>query len=312
MNPLDPSEPPSPLSTDTPFVLAANPHEQLLHLLLEQIRDHAVLEMDAGGHLLGANRTMQRVFGYPPAELAGANMALFLPPDQRAPDAIANLLAQACSRGRLEQTMGFMRRNGQPFQGHCVIVPVAGSDHYIVVVRDLSILIASTEQLHALATADQMTGLANREHLFNLGRVEYRRWKRYRVPLSLLALEADGYQDIAAQRGLEVGDHLLRDIADILKQSVRDVDMIARLDGGLFVCLLFSTPQEGAAILGERIRQSVSQTQFVLGGERSRHSVSLAVLTANEGAGDFDAFVGQARSAMQRVQQQGGDRIYIA
>lgn len=295
-----------------PTVSGLGAHDHLLRLLLEQVRDHAVFEIDEQGQLIGWNRSLQRVFGYSEEELAGAQLGLFLPPTQRSPEALADLLQAAQSRGRLELQRSFVRRSGQVFQGHCVMVPVDGAARMAVVIRDLSVLLATHDQLHALATSDQMTGLANRQHLFDLGRVEYRRWKRYRVPLSLLVLEVDRLSEITTGQSIEVADKIMRDIADILKESVRDVDLVARLDGGFFVGLLFSTPQEGAAILAERVRRNVNSTGFQLGYAPMHLSVSLAVLTANEAAADFDAFIVQAEQALAQAQAQGGDRILIA
>lgn len=298
-----------PPSGDETFL---SQQERLLQLLLEQIRDHAVIELDAAGTILAWNRTLSRVFGYEREGATGQSLALFLPPDQRLPDRISFLLNPERWKTRSGQTMTFMRRDGKTFQGHAVLVPVAGSQRQVLVVRDLSVLLTTQDQLHSLATADQMTGLANRQHLFDLGRVEYRRWKRYRVPLSLLIFTADQFADRSRIEPPEISDGWLRDLANILRRTVRDVDLVARLEGGMFMCLLFSTPLEGAAVLAERLRQTVNGSRFELDNGACQFSLSQAVLTANDAAADFDAFMAQARECLERVIRQGGDRILVA
>ena len=286
-------------------------HEILMNLLLEHVRDHALFEVDAGGSFIKVNRSMARVFGYSEEELKGGSFALFYPSEHRRPERVPDLLALAQRRGRVEEQATYQLRNGQRFQGYTVIVPIAGTGHYAVVVRDLAVLIATHDQLHALATADQITGLANRQHLFDLGRVEYRRWKRYRVPLCLVLAEIDQLKEIADIFGPEEADHVLRDMADVLRQCVRDVDMVSRMEGGIFASLLFSTPQEGAATLCERIRKALSRTEFTIGGTKRHLTLSLAALSANELAADFDAFYKQGEVVLERARLRGGNCIEL-
>lgn len=283
--------------------------ESLLGLLLEHIRDHALVEVDAGGSFVRVNRSLSRVFGYSEAELQGASLALFYPPEHRRPERIADLLVLAGKRGRIEEQATYQRKNGQRFQGYTVIVPIGGTGNYAVVVRDLAILMATHDQLHALATSDQTTGLANRQHLFDLGRVEYRRWRRYRVPLSMVIAEVDIIKQISGTHGADAADGILRDMADVLRQCVRDVDLVARVEGGIFTALLFSTPCEGALTLAERIRKALYRTDFTLAGKPTRISLSLAAVAANDGVIDFDAFYRQAEEALARARLRGGDTI---
>lgn len=286
-------------------------HEALLGLLLEHIRDHAVAEVDAGGSFTRINRSLTRVFGYSEDELKHSSMAMFYPPEYRSPERLADLLTIAKRRGRLEEQSTYQRRNGQRFQGYTVIVPIAGTDSFAVVVRDLAVLIATHDQLHALATSDQLTGLANRQHLFDLGRVEYRRWKRYRVPLSIVVAELAQLKEIAAAHGAEIADAVLRDMADVLRQCVRDVDLVARMEGGIFAALLFSTPEEGAVVLADRIRLALNRTDFKLPDRVTKLPLSISVLSANETAADFDAFYRQAEDALGRSKLRGGDDIEV-
>lgn len=283
----------------------------LMNLLLEHVRDHALFEVDAGGSFIKVNKSLARVFGYGEDELKGGSFALFYPSEHRGPERVPDLLALASRRGRVEEQATYQRKNGQRFQGYTVIVPIAGTGHYAVVVRDLAVLIATHDQLHALATADQITGLANRQHLFDLGRVEYRRWKRYRVPLCLVLAEVDQLKEIADIFGPEEADDVLRDMADVLRQCVRDVDMVSRMEGGIFSCLLFSTPQEGAATLCERIRKALLRTEFTIGDNRRHLTLSLAAIAANELASDFDGFYRQSEVVLERARLRGGNCIEL-
>ncbi len=286
--------------------------DALLGLLLDHVRDHALVEVDSAGNFIKLNRSLCRVFGYTEDELQGGSMAMFYPSEHRSPDRINDLLAVCTRRGRVEEQTTYQRKNGQRFQGYTVIVPVTGTENFAVVVRDLAILMATHDQLHALATNDQITGLANRQHLFDLGRVEYRRWKRYRVPLSMVMAEIDQLKAIIDAYGTEEADQILRDMADVLRQCVRDVDMVARMDGGVFTAMLFSTPGEGAITLAERIRKAMERTAFMVDGKPAKITLSLSAVAANDAAKDFDEFYKQGEEALVRSRARGGDTIELA
>lgn len=295
----------SPLST-------SGSEPALLRLLLEHVREHALFEVDAGGRILFWNASITRMFGFESDELRGADLGILLPPDRRDPETIHALLSRTAQTGRLQEQVTLRRKNGQVFQAMVVAMVLPGTGNYGLVVRDLAVLLATHEQFHALATVDQITGLANRQHLFDLGRVEYRRWRRYKVPLSMVMVSLDQYTPLAAAQGHEIADGLLRDMADLLKQAVRDVDLVAHLEGAEFIALLPNTTQEGGAVLAERVRKFVNKTQFKLAGGPQHLSASLAVMTATGTVVDFDDFVVQARSAISQAQALGGDRIIVA
>lgn len=289
-------------------------HEHLLQLLLEHVRDHAVFEVDEGGTVTSWNRSVFRVFGYSEAEILNFNIAAIFPAEQRSPERIHEFFATARESGKFEGNLVFQRKTGARFNAHIVIIPVQHSQpqRFVVVIRDLAVLMATQDQLHGLATLDQLTGLANRQHMFDLGRVEYRRWRRYRVPMSMILCDVDHLRTINEKHGIEAGDSLLRDVSDLLRQSVREVDMVARLEGGMFCALLFSTPLEGACVLAERIRAVIGNTSFSFHGHIIRASASLSVTTANEGALDFDDFYKYTEAALLHVKKQGGDRLVVA
>lgn len=292
----------------------SGPNGRVLDLLLNHIRDHAVIEVDDHGQILAFNRTVARVFGYSEDEASNLSFAQLYPAAQRTPERVREMLEVADRRGSFEEEADYQRKNGQPFRGHTVVLKegVEGSaPRYMIVVRDLSVLMASRDQLHALATADQLTGLTNRQHIFDLGRVEYRRWKRYQVPLSLMLADIDGFGALNARYGEGVGDSLLRDVANIVRKSVRDVDLVARVENDTFAALLFSTPPEGAATLAERMRSSIANHAFTPQGLQLNMTISLAAITAHPNAADFDQLYEQSEKGLWQARNRGGNCIEI-
>ena len=139
--------------------------------------------------------------------------------------------------------------------------------------------------------------------------MEYRRWKRYQVPLSLMLADIDGFGALNARYGEAVGDTLLRDVANIVRKSVRDVDLVARVENDTFAALLFSTPPEGAATLAERVRVGVANHTFTPQGLQVPLTISLTAITANVNAADFDQLYEQAEKGLQLARGRGGNCI---
>jgi len=112
-------------------------------------------------------------------------------------------------------------------------------------------------RLQELLGTDTLTGLPNRhvfkEHLIH----SLKRALRVGYSLSLMLVDVDHLGEINAQHGSAAGDRVLIEIAQILKSSVREIDMPARWGGEELVAVLHETDAEGAAVVAERVRRRV-------------------------------------------------------
>jgi diguanylate cyclase (GGDEF)-like protein len=109
-------------------------------------------------------------------------------------------------------------------------------------------------QVQALAVTDPLTGLANRR-AFDRGLArEMARAQRYNTPLALIIADIDAFKEYNDAFGHPAGDERLKAIAQLLKNNVRDLDMVARYGGEEFAILLPHTDKAGAIALAERLR----------------------------------------------------------
>lgn len=109
-------------------------------------------------------------------------------------------------------------------------------------------------QVQALAVTDPLTGLANRR-AFDRGLArEMARAQRYGTPLALVIADIDSFKEYNDTFGHPAGDERLKAIAQLLKNNVRDLDMVARYGGEEFAILLPHTDKAGAVALAERLR----------------------------------------------------------
>jgi len=121
--------------------------------------------------------------------------------------------------------------------------------------RDLQKMFAH-EQF--LARTDDLTGLYNRRHFFELASRQFDTSIRYRYPLTVILFDADGFKQANDTFGHAMGDNILIQIAQTTAAQVRDVDVLARYGGDEFIILLPQTNAEQAYLMAERIRESVA------------------------------------------------------
>ncbi len=132
---------------------------------------------------------------------------------------------------------------------------------------DFEHAVLDKEQMKALAETDPLTETYNRRALDEKLAGELDRANRYGAPLACLMLDIDKFKDINDSMGHLFGDHVLRQIAHILRREQRTVDVVARYGGEEFVVLLPETGPEGARTFAERVLKRVASHEF---GEQGR------------------------------------------
>ncbi|GAU09785.1 diguanylate cyclase [Desulfoplanes formicivorans] len=112
------------------------------------------------------------------------------------------------------------------------------------------------------ADHDGLTRINNRQNFEKQIVKELHRHQRYQHELSLLMLDLDHFKQINDKYGHLAGDMVLREVADILRNAIRDCDFPARYGGEEFVIILPHTEEKNAWILAERIRQEIAAHTF--------------------------------------------------
>ncbi len=122
-------------------------------------------------------------------------------------------------------------------------------------------------ELMDLATIDRLTGIHNRHFFDNLIEDEMHRSAHYDEALSLMIFDLDRFKNVNDTWGHDVGDEVLREVAKVVNASMRKSDVFARWGGEEFIVLLPHTSKKGAAVLAEKIRHSLENTQHPLAGK---------------------------------------------
>lgn len=158
---------------------------------------------------------------------------------------------------------------------------------YLAVQRQLRLQKEQQERtlLERQASIDVLTGMRNRRSFYELGEVELKRALRHKVPLVALMLDADYFKKVNDTYGHAVGDLVLKDLAKIMTETLREVDLLGRVGGEEFAVLLLHTPLPQALEVAERLRLKVAEHKVSLPEDASigfTVSIGLAMLTDQE------------------------------
>ncbi len=164
-------------------------------------------------------------------------------------------------------------------------------------------------QLERLSVHDRLTGLYNYSYFVDRLDEEIKRSKRYEIPLALIMIDIDYFKDFNDTFGHEKGNKVLKDIAVIIKEKVRDIDIVARYGGEEFAVLLPNIGKE-AKEAAERIRKSVELAEFEGDFEEPivKKTISAGVAVYPVDASDDTELVVRADEALYKAKESGRNR----
>ncbi|HWR58833.1 MAG TPA: sensor domain-containing diguanylate cyclase, partial [Thermodesulfovibrionales bacterium] len=166
-------------------------------------------------------------------------------------------------------------------------------------------------EIERMAITDGLTGLYNHKNFQERLSSEFKRLQRFPDPFSLLLIDIDYFKKINDLYGHPAGDDVLRRIAGVLKETVRDVDIPARYGGEEFAAILAGTNHEGALNMAERLRRSVEEKRFNLDGREVRVTVSIGAATAPYDAGAKKELIEKADQALYSSKRNGRNRCVL-
>ena len=161
-------------------------------------------------------------------------------------------------------------------------------------------LLAANHELEQLARVDALTALQNRKSANDRLRLEFLRFKRSGRPYAVLFMDIDHFKEINDTFGHEAGDQVLRHLATVLKESLRETDFVARYGGEEFLAILSETTVEGALAAAETVRGTVAEQSFP---DVRQVTVSIGVAMALGEDKNEEAAVRRADAALYRAKE---------
>ena len=181
--------------------------------------------------------------------------------------------------------------------------------HHVGIFTDITEMKEKEQRLQRLAYYDGLTGLANRAQFIERLKQEMAVAKRRDEPLALLFIDLDRFKAVNDGFGHDVGDEVLRQAAERMRDCVRESDILARLGGDEFTLLLTAVKDgQGAAQVAEKVVAALTR-EFRVGERRASIGASVGISLYPRDGEEFEALLLSADRAMYHAKEEGGGGV---
>lgn len=167
------------------------------------------------------------------------------------------------------------------------------------------------EKIQELAITDGLTGIYVRRHFLERLNEELPRIKKYQLKLSVLMIDLDHFKKCNDTYGHLVGDIVLKETARIMRDYIRQVDLIGRYGGEEFIIALPDTDKENALHVAERIRASVDANSFKAYDETINMTVSIGVAACSDDCDNVNELIDRADRALYKAKGTGRNKTVV-
>lgn len=274
-----------------------------------------IITIDSHQHIKLMNQAATQMFGYQLHEMAGQSLTKLIPQKYRSKHKeYVNGFKNSPTDSRPMQTrttvLG-LRNDGSEFPVEITIskIQVKENIELTAVIRDVSKKNALMEELIVAAHEDPLTKLFNRRYFTELLNKEILRFKRFKQKFSLLMLDIDHFKKVNDAYGHASGDITLKELANTLKETVREVDILGRWGGEEFLIILPETHLLKAIEVAEKVRVAIGNTKIDTKVAEINLSVSIGVQEYGDGDIALDDFVNNVDKCLYIAKKKGRNRV---
>lgn len=179
-------------------------------------------------------------------------------------------------------------------------------NYFVISLTDITELKEKSNLLEYQASHDPLTGLNNRNKFKEIFGKEIRRGHRYKNDLSLIIFDLDFFKKINDNYGHQIGDEVLKDIAQVVLTNVREHDIVVRWGGEEFLILLPETGNDGAINVAEKIRLAIEEKSFSSKNLSLTASFGVGTLLEND---EESSFLNRTDEALYKAKNTGRNKI---
>ena len=288
-------------------------HAQLA-AIVENSND-AIISRSPDGRFVSWNKGAERMFGYTAAEAIGHPITLILPPEERKDVARK---VETTRRGETPDPYETRRvaKDGRVIDVVASVSPIRNAAGEVaavsIIFHDITERKQAQEQIAFLSQYDTLTGLPNRILFRDRLELAIARAKRQRELVGIMLFNLDRFKQVNEGLGLEAGDELLRQVAARLKETLREVDTIARLGSDEFAILVEGMPTSAdVTAVAEKLIEEFA-IPFQVKGTEVVAVPSIGITIHPNGTDNSQVLLEHAEIAMERVKREGGGgyRLY--
>lgn len=193
------------------------------------------------------------------------------------------------------------------FKPHSKDVKIDVQNLNIIIFNDVTNELDKINILEEKASRDALTKLFNKGKFNEVISKEMELAKSILSPLSIIFLDIDHFKIVNDTYGHDAGDYILKEIASILKDSVRKGDFVARWGGEEFIITLQAISADQAARIAQKIRSIIEEYNFIKGDNQT---VSLGVTQYIVGESE-ESFLKRADEALYTAKQSGRNKVVV-
>ena len=273
--------------------------------------------LDRAGRVVQINHTELAWLDLRREDVIGRQYTDFLTADGRA--AFRQKFPMFLETGHLRDLeIELLRRDGTTMPVLVSATAIRNAQGELLVSRstvfDITERKALEKELERLAKTDMLTGLANRRKFEEHCESEIARSRRFNTPLSLMMLDIDHFKRVNDRYGHAAGDLVLKQLGQVCRAVLREIDLSARVGGEEFAVLMPETTLERAAEVAERLRLALAAESVLAPDSQSSISFTVSIGVGQLGAGDttLDALLRRVDAALYQAKQGGRNRVVCA
>ena len=214
-----------------------------LHSVINGALD-GIVTIDEKGNLVEFNPAAERIFGYAKEDVIGKSLAdIMIPPALR--QAHNDKHKQFVLTGKKNMfdrriELSAMHADGTEFPVELTLTSLKNNDQTLVTgfIRDISVQKKAQQEIENFAYYDALTGLPNRRLLMDRYQRAVVSSKRAKTFCAMIFIDLDHFKLLNDTKGHDVGDQLLVEVANRIKQAIREGDTVARLSGDEFIIII--------------------------------------------------------------------------
>lgn len=223
---------------------------------------------------------------------------------------IGNIIGAISISMPIAKALGEMNKNRFLIASSAVLtIGILVAVVYFLTWRLVIHLDVAQRNLKKLASTDELTGLKNRRQILKRLQEEFDRSGRLNDPLSIILLDIDHFKQVNDTYGHPCGDQVLKQVATIMNESLRRYDSVGRIGGEEFMIICPGALLDEAAILADRLRQSIKDDRFSDGATSFAITISAGVALASSADKNANSIIKRADCALYRAKQDGRDRV---